>query len=371
MAGRASDGSGGRNDLLATLLLVVASMILMRLPEGAQHAVGHIVRSSALQPFLAVNGSVNRYKARATDYDRLRAQYDSLLTRVAARRTLAEENRQLRGLLILPQQRPAQFVPVTVVRPGTTAAGSVFYIDAGAAEGISRFDAVVTETGLLGQVQDVRAGSATAFDWSHPDFRASAMSADGAAHGLVEPSRGDHREQDLLLLRGTAYLSGLEAGDEILTSGRGGTLPRGVLIGWVIRVAETSAGWSRSYYVEPAVHPGAATHAAVEIGPLPMPAEVALDSAGVVGDSVAADSVAVPVDSVAADAAVVPADSVAADSMVVPADSVAPDTAAIPADSAAADTAAVPGDSVAAIPDSAAPATDTIARGPGAPARLR
>lgn len=366
MAGRASDGRGSRNDLLATLLLVVASMILMRLPEGAQHAVGHAVRSSALQPFLAVNGSVNRYKARATDYDRLRAQYDSLLTRVAARHTLAEENRQLRGLLILPQQRPAQFVPVTVVRPGTTAAGSVFYIDAGAAEGISRFDAVVTETGLLGQVQDVRAGSATAFDWSHPDFRASAMSADGSAHGLVEPSRGDHREQDLLLLRGTAYLSGLEAGDEILTSGRGGTLPRGVLIGWVTRVAETSAGWSRSYYVEPAVHPGAATHAAVEIGPLPMPAEVALDSAGVVGDSVDADSVVVPADSLDADAAVVPADSVAADTTAVPGDTVAADTVAVPGDSVA----AIP-DSGGVAPDSTAPATDTVARGPGTPACLR
>ena len=359
MAGRASDGRGSRNDLLATLLLVVASMILMRLPEGAQHAVGHVVRSSALQPFLAVNGSVNRYKARATDYDRLRAQYDSLLTRVAARRTLAEENRQLRGLLILPQQRPAQFVPVTVVRPGTTAAGSVFYIDAGAAHGIGRFDAVVTETGLLGQVQDVRAGSATAFDWSHPDFRASAMSADGAAHGLVEPSRGEHREQDLLLLRGTAYLSGLEAGDEILTSGRGGTLPRGVLIGWVTRVAETSAGWSRSYYVEPAVHPGAATHAAVEIGPLPMPAEAEQDSADVLADSVAADSVTVPADTAASDSATAPADTAASDS------------ATAPADTAASDSPATIPDTGGVAPDTAAPAPDTAARGPGAQARLR
>ena len=30
--------------------------------------------------------------------------------------------------------------------------------------------------------------------------------------------------------------------------------------------AEASAGWSRSYYVEPAVYPGAVTHALVHIG---------------------------------------------------------------------------------------------------------
>ena len=327
MAVRASDDWGsGRIDFLATLLLVMASAILMKLPERTQHAVGEAVRSSVLQPFLTINGAVTRYKARAMDYDVLRAQYDSLLTLVAARRTLAEENRQLRGLLILPQRRPGRFVPVTVVRPGTTAAGSVFYMDAGAASGIEQFDAVVTETGLLGQVQDVRARSATAFDWSHPDFRASAMSADGTAHGLVEPVRGDYREQDLLLLRGTAYLSGLETGVEILTSGRGGALPRGVLIGWVMGVAETSAGWSASYYVQPAVHPGSVTHASVEIGPLPKPAAFASDSTGVAPDSLPA----------------------APDSLTTP------DSLAVPADSPA-----VRPDSLPAAPDTASPAPDT------------
>lgn len=354
MAVRASDDWGsGRIDFLATLLLVMASAILMKLPERTQHAVGEAVRSSVLQPFLAINGAVTRYKARAMDYDVLRAQYDSLLTLVAARRTLAEENRQLRGLLILPQRRPGRFVPVTVVRPGTTAAGSVFYMDAGAASGIEQFDAVVTETGLLGQVQDVRARSATAFDWSHPDFRASAMSADGTAHGLVEPVRGDYREQDLLLLRGTAYLSGLETGVEILTSGRGGAFPRGVLIGWVMGVAETSAGWSASYYVQPAVHPGSVTHASVEIGPLPKPAAFASDSTGVAPDSLPAapDSLTTP------DSLAVPADSPAVRPDSLPA---APDSPVAAPDSLVApDSPAVRPDSLAAAPDTASPAPDT------------
>ena len=288
MAVRANDGWGtGRIDLLATLLLVVSAAILMKLPEGAQHAVGHAVRSVALRPFLAVNETVTRYKARASDYDRLRAQYDSLLTLVAARRTLAEENRQLRGLLSLPGQRPARFVPVTVVRPGTVGTGSVFHLDAGALDGIEPFDAVVTDMGLLGQVQDVRDRSATAFDWSHPGFRASAMSADGEDHGLVEPFRGRHREQDLLVLRGTAYLSDLQVGDEILTSGRGGAIPRGILVGWVQGVAETSAGWSKSYYVRPAVDPAAATYASVEVGAVV--SDIASVEVGTASDSASAE----------------------------------------------------------------------------------
>ena len=292
MAVRVRDGRRtGRIDLLATILLVMSAAILMKLPEGAQHAVGHAFRSSVLQPFLAVNGSVTRYKARVGDYDRLRAQHDSLLTLVAARRTLAEENRQLRGLLSLPARRPARFAPVTVIRPGTTGTSSVFHLDGGTSDEILPFSAVVTETGLLGQVQDVRARSATAIDWSHPDFRASAMSADGVDHGLVEPLRGEYREQDLLVLRGTAYLSDLETGDEILTSGRGGALPRGILIGWVLDVAETSAGWSKSYYLQPAVDPAAVTYASVEIGSETKPAEAVAD-VPVVSDS--ATAVVVP-----------------------------------------------------------------------------
>ena len=32
-------------------------------------------------------------------------------------------------------------------------------------------------------------------DWTNPDFRASAMTADGRAYGIVEPRRGRFREE--------------------------------------------------------------------------------------------------------------------------------------------------------------------------------
>lgn len=264
--GRPSDRRGtGKLDFLATLVLVLVSAILINLPERSQHGIGYAIRSSVLLPFLALNGTVAGAKARARDFDVLRAQTDSLLVRAASQRTLAEENRQLRGLLRLSGQPRERLVAATVIRPGVSEAGSVFYLDVGRADGVRRFDAVVTEAGLLGQVHDVRARRSTAFDWSHPDFRVSAMTLDGQVHGLVEAVRGQHREQDLLVIRGTAYLSDLERGTELVTSGRGGAFPRGIRIGWVIGEAETSAGWTRSYYLEPTVYPGSATYALVDV----------------------------------------------------------------------------------------------------------
>ena len=240
-----------------------------------------LLRETVLSPLLDINGAITRMRERALDFNVLRAQMDSVAALVAQRRTLAEENRQLREALALREREGSRVRAVTVVRTGTPGTESVFLVDAGAAEGIRAFNAVATEAGLLGQVQEVYSDRAVAIDWSHPDFRVSAMTPDGRAHGLVEAVRGAFREQDRLILRGTAFLSGLAPGEELLTSGRGGTFPRGIRIGWIAGPAEASAGWSRSYYVDPAVYPGAATHALVYLDRIADP--VVADSGGDTG----------------------------------------------------------------------------------------
>jgi rod shape-determining protein MreC len=207
---------------------------------------------------------VARARERAADFEVLRAQMDSALALLAAQRTLAEENRQLRGLLDLSNRRPSRLVAATVLRSGTPGAESVFTLDVGWRHGVEPFSPVLTEHGILGVVEEVQEESSRAIDWSHPSFRVSAMTPDGQSHGLVEPARGRFREQDRMILQGTAFLSNLAPGTELVTSGRGGVFPRGVLIGWIDDVAATSSGWSKSYYVTPAVYPGAVSHALVE-----------------------------------------------------------------------------------------------------------
>ena len=267
MAGRPRHaGERGRTDLLLAVGVILGSLIVLNLPPGPQRAMRHLVRETVLSPFIEINGAIARTRERALDFDLLRTQMDSLVAPVAAQRTLAEENRQLRSLLALRDRPSHRVTAVTVIRAGTPGSESTFRLDAGLGGGIGPFNAVVTESGLLGQVQEVFSRYSMGYDWSHRDFRVSAMTPDGGAHGLVEAVRGGFREQDRLVLRGTAYLSDLSPGDELVTSGRGGTFPRGIRIGWIAGPAEASAGWSRSYYVEPAVHPGAVSHALVHIG---------------------------------------------------------------------------------------------------------
>lgn len=258
-------GEGRKRDFLLTAGVILGSLIVLNLPPGSQRSIRLFLRETVLSPLLEINGAITRMRERALDFNVLRAQMDSITALVASGRTLAEENRQLREALGLLERERHQVRAATVIRTGTPGAESIFLLDAGSGDGVRPFNAVATEAGLLGQVQEVFADHAVAFDWSHRDFRVSAMTSDGRTHGLVEAVRGGFREQDRLILRGTAYLADLGPGEELLTSGRGGTFPRGIRIGWVAEPAEASEGWSRSYYVDPAVHPGAATHALVYV----------------------------------------------------------------------------------------------------------
>lgn len=256
---------GSSTQLLGALGLVLLSLVTIYLPTAAQQAVAHVLRQSVLRPFTGLHATLAGLQARARDFEILRAQMDSAMGFVAAHTTLAEENKQLREMLLLDERPEVRYVPGTIMRSGTSGSASVFRVAAGTREGVRPFNAVVTYRGLLGQVQEVRSDHSLAIDWSHPDFRVSAMTADGENHGMVEPQRGRFREQDRLVLSRVDFLSELEPGTEVLTSGRGGTFPRGIRIGWVAGVAQTLAGWSRSYYVTPSVYPGAVTYAAVTI----------------------------------------------------------------------------------------------------------
>jgi rod shape-determining protein MreC len=108
--------------------------------------------------------------------------------------------------------------------------------------------------------------------WTHPEFRASAMSADRSAYGIVYPrlsvggaarDESTPPERYLLELRGVAFRSALKPGTPIVTSGLGGVYPAGIPIGIVLDELETAEGWARTYLVRPAVRPPDVTNVMV------------------------------------------------------------------------------------------------------------
>ena len=252
-------GAGKARSGFIAFGFLVLSVIALYIPDPSQDEVASFLSGSVLRPFILTQEALVRRSIHAEDTEVLQARLDSLQVVIANSRTLSEENIRLRSLLGLSERSSARYVPASVITPGSE---SMFLLDVGVRQGVTRDSPVITDQGLLGVVRTAGATSATGWDWTHPQFWASAMTEDGSTYGFVVASPGRFREAARLLLDGVPFQEKLEPGVVLVTSGLG-VYPRGIRIGVVIEEADAQEGWARSYWLQPFVSPGEATHALV------------------------------------------------------------------------------------------------------------
>jgi hypothetical protein len=89
--------------------------------------------------------------------------------------------------------------------------------------------------------------------WPHPDFRVSAMAADGSAFGIVTGHRGEGASRYFMELHSVPLRSPVKSGTLVVSSGLGGVWPRGIPIGVVVSEVKTTEGFAKSYLVRPMV----------------------------------------------------------------------------------------------------------------------
>lgn len=255
-----TNGSARSRSGLIALGVFVLSLITLYLPDASQDEVASLLRGSLLRPFVLTQEGLVRRSIHAEDTEVLQRRLDSLEVVIANSNTLSEENARLRRLLDMSRRNPAQYVAAIVIRSGTPGSESMFMLDVGTRRGVTRDSPVMMGRGLLGVVRDAQANRATAMDWTHPQFRASAMTVDGSIYGMVRAAPGRFREADRLLLNGVPFRQELAPGVALVTSGLGGVYPRGIPIGEVIEESVSQEGWQRSYWLRPFVAPGEATH---------------------------------------------------------------------------------------------------------------
>ena len=101
--------------------------------------------------------------------------------------------------------------------------------------------------------------------FAHPDFRVSAMAADGSAFGIVQPHVTTssttqepaflRSERYLLEMRGVPFRATMKPGAIVFSSGLGGIYPKGIPVGVVLAEIRTAEAWARTYLLRPAVNP--------------------------------------------------------------------------------------------------------------------
>ncbi len=253
--------------LFAGCMLLSAVALLM--PVRWSSAVATGLRTTALAPFVwlqerAAEGRTSRSRFRA-----VAAERDSLAELSRGLSGLAAENAQLRRLLELSARVGPGFISAEVLHQTLPTDGRTLLIDAGSEDGVAPLDPVVTPEGLIGAVRDVDLHTSVVMTWAHPEFRVSAVSANGQVAGIVSPTSTGDASRTSLEFRAITYRDTLPDGALVSASGLGGVYPRGIPIGTVVGVEREQMGWERVYRLRPSALPGVAGHVLVLHGSKP------------------------------------------------------------------------------------------------------
>ena len=263
----ASERYASRRDTLAFIVCLLLSVALRVMPTTWHDHLSNNLRATLLRPLVVLQSWAESVRTTRQRFARVEAERDSAVVAATMADALREENAQLRSALALSERIPVRHVAAEVLHQTLPTDGYTLLISAGTRQGVRALAPVVAPGGLVGVVRSAGRNTAVVVAWAHPDFRASAMTADGSVFGIAAPHAGPEPGSLLLELRGVPYREQLIPGTRVYTSGlatgEGGIYPRGIPIGTILSVGEEMAGWARTYLVLPAVHPAAVSHVIV------------------------------------------------------------------------------------------------------------
>ena len=265
--GLGADRYTSRAGTLLFVGCVTLSFAAMSLPDRVRDPLARLLRQTVLAPLLALQEQSQLLAASLSRYETVVAERDSAALSATFLPELRSENARLRALLGLGQRLGGGYAAAEVLHQSTPTSALGLVVSAGRRQGVRPLNGVVSPEGLVGIVSAVDDRTSVVVTWAYPEFRASAMAADGSVYGIVAPHGTEGPRTWLLELRGVPYRQLVPNGTLILTSGLGGVFPRGIPLGTVVGVAGEAAGWERTYLLRPAVHPAGVSHVMILTAP--------------------------------------------------------------------------------------------------------
>jgi rod shape-determining protein MreC len=247
---------------------VVLSLAAMLVAPRVREPVASGLRRTLIAPLLQLQQGSERWRSAYLSSEREELRRDTLALAAARVPTLETENDRLRKLLGLGSSVRWGFIPAEALQGRGRAEDFTITLSAGSRAGVAPRSLVVSPEGVVGLVQTVDPTMSLAILFAHPDFRVSAMSADGSAFGIVQPHVASSSSQDqnflrseryLLEMRGVPFRATLKPGAVVFSSGLGGIYPKGIPVGVVLGEIKTPESWARTYLLRPAVNPADVT----------------------------------------------------------------------------------------------------------------
>ena len=185
----------GRLDTVVFAGCIVLALVASALPTQMREPVASSLRRSLVAPLVGLQQSAEGWRAAWLESERKTLERDTIALELAQKQSLQLENDRLRKLLGLGSRLAWGFVPAEALHTSGRAEDVIttLTLTAGSKSGVTQYSPVLAPEGIVGLVQTVDPTMSIAILYSHPDFRVSAMSADGKAFGI--DSRSDVRSR--------------------------------------------------------------------------------------------------------------------------------------------------------------------------------
>ena len=232
------------------LTLCAAMLLLAILSQQSWAAGARGAAKSALAPLeqamtsaaaqadrvAAIFGDVSALRA---ENAKLRAADEQERRQIVELQAAAKENAQLRQALDFQKSSGRRLVAADVIGAGPDPLTRTMEIDRGSADGIKPGMVVVTGAGLLGRVREVGPHAANVQTLADPQSRANVYLSKSGLQGTVT---GGPTALALEIQHSIGVTA--SAGDWVLTSGVGGSYPRGLVVGEIASITHRDTSTS-------------------------------------------------------------------------------------------------------------------------------
>ncbi len=182
----------------------------------------------------------------------LKTRVEKIVSLEAKVQELEKDNKELRDILGEKKTlRDFEPLPATVIGRNPDRWHEMIIIDKGNLNGIKKNMAVVTAKGLIGKVKNVTQFSSTVqlLSAMDPKNRISVTIQGGTnVYGFVQ---GFDDKKKLLLVKSIPSGTKIEKGQLVVTSGKGGVFPEGLVVGKVVEVKPDQYGLNQTALVKP------------------------------------------------------------------------------------------------------------------------
>jgi rod shape-determining protein MreC len=167
----------------------------------------------------------------AKENNQLKDEVNKSLTDEAKLQDLENENSILRDQLNFQKQNNFKLVTGNIIAHDPTNIQNSLTIDVGSNQGVKVDMPVISSGMLVGKISEVRLTSSQVLLITNPNSIINAMISESQENGLVQGQLGNG-----LMMNSIPQNTKINVGDLVVTSGLGGTFPKGLVIGQVSEI---------------------------------------------------------------------------------------------------------------------------------------